>query len=346
MTRHAKFDENTFPFAGIVSSVDLAQLVFCQFEEPTLSLPAQSKPSDDVHSVGPSPSKPPASCSLCPDDVPPSTAPTTTTSPAVQQPVTVESPTPPPPPVLQPSVHPMTTRSRAGIFKPKHFADLATLGSSSIHVALFANKDPKGFKSAAKHTKWLEAMNEEMSALRINETWDLVPRPLTSNIVCSKWVFRTKFQSEGSIERYKARLVAQGFTQIPGLDYSHTFSHVVKASTVHIVLSLVVLKNWPLRQLDVKNAFLNGHLNETIYMEQPPGFIDFRYPNHVCHLKKALYGLTQAPRAWFQRLSSFLLQLGFTCSRADTSLFVFKRDSSNLYLLVYVDDIILTGNNT
>ena len=110
-----------------------------------------------------------------------------------------------------------------------------------------------------------------------------------------------------------------------GLDYSLTFSPVVKASTVRIVLSLAVLNQWPLHQLGVKNAFLNGHLTETVYMEQPPGFLDPKFPNHVCRLQKDLYGLKQAPRAWFQRLSSFLTTLGFVCSRADTSLLFIKR---------------------
>uniref|UniRef100_A0A2N9HB18 Integrase catalytic domain-containing protein n=1 Tax=Fagus sylvatica TaxID=28930 RepID=A0A2N9HB18_FAGSY len=118
-----------------------------------------------------------------------------------------------------------------------------------------------------------------------------------------------------------------------------------KLPLFRVVLSLAVTNKWPLRQFDVKNAFLNGHLTEHVYMEQPPGYIDPRFPNHVCQLKKALYGLKQAPRAWFQRFSSFLLQLGFYCSRADTSLFVFHKHSDIIYLLLYVDDIIITGNN-
>lgn len=174
---------------------------------------------------------------------------------------------------------------------------------------------------------------------------DLVPRLKNSNVVGSKWIFRTKFNSDGTIERYKARLVAQGFTQILGLDFSHTFSPVVKASTVRIVLSIAVMQQWPLHQLDVKNAFLNGCLTDTVFMEQTPVFINDQFPLHVCRLKKALYGLKQAPCAWFQRLSTFLVTLGFYCSRADTSLFVLKRGSTLLYLLVYVDDIILTGND-
>ena len=158
--------------------------------------------------------------------------------------------------------------------------------------------------------------------------------------------FQTKFLFDGSIERFEARLMAKGYTQLPDLDYTDTFSPVVKASTVRVVLSLVVSHKWPLRQLNVKNAFLNGILHETVYMEQPSGYVDPRHPLHVCKLKKALYGLKQAPRAWFQRFSSFLLRLGFSCSRAYIFLFVFNRQDDLIYLLLYVDDIILTGNNS
>lgn len=212
--------------------------------------------------------------------------------------------------------------------------------------SLLTTVEPKGFFSASKRPEWLAAMNEEMSALNSNQTWELVPRPPDTNVVGSKWIFRTKYKADGSIERLKARLVAQGFTQIPGFDFHSTFSPVVKAATVRVVLSLSVMHSWPLHQLDVKNAFLNGYISETIYMEQPPGYVDSRFPNHVCRLKKALYGLKQAPRAWFHRLSTFLSSSGFACSRADTSLFVYHRGATLLYLLVYVDDIILTGNDS
>ena len=151
---------------------------------------------------------------------------------------------------------------------------------------------------------------------------------------------------DGSIERLKARLVTKGYTQVPSLDYTDTSSPVIKATTIHVVLSLVVTNKWPIRQLDVKNAFLNGTLTENVYMEQPPGYIDPWYSNHVCQLKKALYGPKQASYAWFQRFNSFLLTIGFSCSRADTSFFVFHQQSEIIYLLLYVDDIIITGNNS
>lgn len=240
----------------------------------------------------------------------------------------------------------MITCSKAGIFKPRYPVDLATTPLLYALDTSTSATEPRGFKSAIKYPHWLSTMQEEMDALYTNRTWDLVPPPADTNIVGSKWVFRTKYKSDGSIERYKAHLVAQGFTQIPGSDFHHTFSPVVKAATVHVVLALSVQYKWPLHQLDVKNAFLNGVLSKPVYMAQPPGFVDPQHPTHVCCLKKALYGLRQAPLAWYTRFSGFLLSLGFRQSHTDTSLFFLHRGSSIFILLLYVDDIILTGNDT
>ena len=187
-------------------------------------------------------------------------------------------------------------------------------------------------------------MTEEFNALVRNGTWVLVPRTGNQNIVGCKWVFRTKRLSDGSVDRYKARLVAKGFHQRPGVDYTETFSPVIKPTTIRLVLSLATSRGWPLRQVDVNNAFLQGRLYDEVYMIQPPGFVDSTKPDHVCRLHKALYGLKQAPRAWYHELKQFLIQLGFTNSKADTSLFVLHKHTYTLYILVYVDDIIITGS--
>ena len=189
-------------------------------------------------------------------------------------------------------------------------------------------------------------MRDEFDALQRQQTWSLVPPPAGHNIIGCRWVYKLKRTSDGSISRYKARLVAKGFHQKPGLDFDETFSPVVKPPTVRIVLSLAAQHQWPLRQLDISNAFLHGFLKEDVFMVQPPGFVHSAYPNHVCKLHKSLYGLKQAPRAWFERFTSHLLTIGFTASTADPSLFVFRQGSTLLYLLLYVDDIILTGNST
>jgi hypothetical protein len=186
---------------------------------------------------------------------------------------------------------------------------------------------------------------EEHSALLKNHTWDLVPRPSRANVVTGKWIFKHKFQSDGSLERYKARWVLRGFTQRPGVDFDETFSPVVKPATVRTVLSLALSRRWPIHQLDVKNAFLHGNLSETVYCQQPSGFEDPAHPDFVCLLKKSLYGLKQAPRAWYSRMASFLLSIGFVEAKSDTSLFVYQRGSDTAYLLLYVDDIVLTASS-
>lgn len=173
--------------------------------------------------------------------------------------------------------------------------------------------------------------------------WDLVPPPPGRKIIGCKWIYKVKQKPDGSVDCFKARLVAQGYTQQEGIDYDATFSPVIKPVTIRAVLSIAVSLQWPIRQLDISNAFLHGYLNEEVYMSQPPGFVDHLRPDHVCKLRRSLYGLKQAPRAWFLRLSSYLLSLGFTASIADTSLFILRTAEHVMFLLVYVDDIILTG---
>ncbi|GJT52036.1 ribonuclease H-like domain-containing protein [Tanacetum coccineum] len=155
-----------------------------------------------------------------------------------------------------------------------------------------------------------------------------------------------KFHADETLSRYKAPLVANGSSQQLGVDFDETFSPVVKPATIRTVLSLAMSRKWPIHQLDVKNAFLNGDLSETVYMHQPPDFVDARFPNHVCHLQRSLYGLKQAPHAWFQRFAGYATRTGFYHSRCDSSLFIYRQGSQVAYLLLYVDDIILTASST
>uniref|UniRef100_A0A8R7TXD8 Reverse transcriptase Ty1/copia-type domain-containing protein n=1 Tax=Triticum urartu TaxID=4572 RepID=A0A8R7TXD8_TRIUA len=186
-------------------------------------------------------------------------------------------------------------------------------------------------------------MLDEYNALLKNDTWSLVSRPAGANVVSGKWIFWHKFNTDGSLARYKARWVLRGFTQQAGVDYGETFSPVVKPATVRVVLSLATSGSWPIHQLDVKNAFLHGHLTETVYNMQPAGFVDAARPRDVCRLNRSLYGLKQAPRAWFSRFTSYLSTLGFQGSKEDSSLFSLHRSTDTTYLLIYVDDIILTA---
>ena len=144
------------------------------------------------------------------------------------------------------------------------------MGTSGLLSTLLVSTEPKRFKFAAKNPAWFAALDEEIRALQQNNTWTLVPRPANTDIVGSKWVLRIKYLSDGSVERFKSRLVAKGYT---GLNYTDTFSPVVKATTARVVLSIIITNKWPLRQLDVKNAFLNDTLIQHVHMEQPPRYI-------------------------------------------------------------------------
>jgi Reverse transcriptase (RNA-dependent DNA polymerase) len=158
-------------------------------------------------------------------------------------------------------------------------------------------------------------------------------------------LFKIKKKADGIVKRYKARLIAKWFTQEEGFDYLDTFSPVIKPTIVQIVLSIAVAHNWPLHQLNINNAFLHGDLKEIIFMDQPPGFTDSVHPSNVCKLKKALYSLKQVPRAWFQKLKQFLLSNDFIFSQSYHSLFIYSSPQNVIYILVYVDDIIVIENN-
>uniref|UniRef100_A0A2N9J8P7 Integrase catalytic domain-containing protein n=1 Tax=Fagus sylvatica TaxID=28930 RepID=A0A2N9J8P7_FAGSY len=202
---------------------------------------------------------------------------------------------------------------------------------------------PKSYREALSHPGWRKAMEEEMHALELNHTWDLIPKPTGTSIVGCRWVFTVKQNPDGTVDRLKARLVAKGFTQTYGLDYTETFSPVAKLNSIRIIISLAANLDWPLHQLDVKNAFLHGDLTETVYMTQPPGFES--KGECVCHLKKSIYGLKQSPRAWFDKFSKAVVSHGMTRSQADHSVFFKKTRTGIVILVVYVDDIVITGSD-
>lgn len=215
----------------------------------------------------------------------------------------------------------------------------AFLTSISSHIV------PKSHKEALLIPEWQDAMMEELQALETNGTWSLVPLPKGRSVVGCRWVFAIKTHPDGSIARYKARLVAKGFSQTYGVDYTETFSPVAKMSSIRLLISLAVTHSWPLSQLDVPNAFLHGDLNEEIYMEQPPGFVAQGESGLVCLLKKSIYGLRQSPRDWSGCFSTSLYQFGLTRCSVDHSVFYKHSIHGSIFLVVYVDDIIITGND-
>ena len=187
---------------------------------------------------------------------------------------------------------------------------------------------------------------EEMNALAKNKTWVVDELPKGKKTVGCKWVFTNKCRADGSLERHKARLVPKGFTQTYGLDYQETFAPVAKINSIRILLSVAVNLNWSLHELDIKNAFLNGNLEEEVFMDPPPGFEGEFKNGKVCRLVKSLYGLKQSPRAWFEKFGKVVRRFGYNQSQGDHTLF-FKHSNGGkkAILIVYVDDIIMTGDD-
>lgn len=231
--------------------------------------------------------------------------------------------------------------------------DRLSNNQKSFSLILSTIHEPKSFHEAMKYPHWQKAIQDEIDALQANNTWTITDLPDHHTPIGCRFIFKTKLKADDSIEKYKARLVAQGFTQQFGLDYSETFSPVAKLTTVRIFLALAAQNKWHLTQLDVHNAFLNGDLEEDIYMKLPPG-ITIKGESHknsgsstmkVCKLQKSLYGLKQASRQWNTKLTKFLTNIGFIQSKHDYSLFTKRTTNSYITLLVYVDDILLGGTN-
>ncbi|RVW27457.1 Retrovirus-related Pol polyprotein from transposon TNT 1-94 [Vitis vinifera] len=211
-----------------------------------------------------------------------------------------------------------------------------------------AENDPESFSQAmsCKESElWYNSMKDEMSSMRCNDVWDLVELPNGVKTIGCKWVFKTKKDSLGNIERYKARLVAKGFTQKARIDYTETFSPVSKKDSLRIILPLIAHFDLELQQMDVKTTFLNGELEEEVYMKQPEGFPSSDGEQLVCKLKKSIYNLKQASRQWYLKFHNIIFSFGFVENVMDQCIYLKVSGSKVCFLVLYVDDILLATND-
>jgi hypothetical protein len=203
--------------------------------------------------------------------------------------------------------------------------------------------EPSTFDDCCKDKVWKDAMIEEYESILKNDVWEVVPRPQGKSVVTSKWIYKIKHVADGSVEKFKARFVARGFSQKEGIDYDEIFAPVSRYTSIKIIISLASIFDWKFHQMDVKTAFLNGEVEQEVYIEQPEGFVIHGNESHVCKLKKALYGLKQAPRAWYGRIDSFLQSLGLSKSIEDPNLYIKIATNHPVILVLYVEDLFLTG---
>ncbi|GJR19257.1 retrovirus-related pol polyprotein from transposon TNT 1-94 [Tanacetum coccineum] len=200
--------------------------------------------------------------------------------------------------------------------------------------------EPKNVNEALGDESWIVAMQEELNQFIANDIWELVPQPKNMTIIGTKWVFRNKLDENGVVFRNKARLVAQGYNQQEGINYDETYAPVARLESIRILLAYACTLDFKLFQMDVKSVFLNGFINEEVYVAQPLGLIDFEKPDHIYKLKKALYGLIQAPKAWYDRLKAFLIKHEYKMGMVDNTLFTKKKSSNLIIVQIYIDDII------
>ena len=210
-------------------------------------------------------------------------------------------------------------------------------------LLLMSAEEPGTFAAAERDGAWRRAMLEEMKSIEDNRTWELVDPPAGCRPIGLKWVYKVKRDERGAIVKHKARLVARGFVQREGVDFEEVFAPVARMESVRLLLALAAAKDWQVHHLDVKSAFLNGDLAEVVFVKQPPGFVQAGQEQKVLRLRKALYGLRQAPRAWNAKLDATMTELGFTRCASEHALYTRRRGKEHLIVGVYVDDLIITG---
>ena len=210
------------------------------------------------------------------------------------------------------------------------------------------DSEPQSFNEAVSSTEgssWKEAINSEIESILQNHTWELVDLPPGCKPLGAKWIFKRKIKADGSIEKYKARLVIKGYKQREGLDYFDTYSPVTRINSIRMILAIATLRNLEVHQMDVKTAFLNGDLNEEIYMEQPEGFSAPSQEKKVCKLVKSLNGLKQAPKQWHEKFDHTMMANGFKINECDKCVYVKETDNDYVILCLYVDDMLIVGSN-
>ncbi|KAE8679159.1 Zinc ion binding, putative isoform 1 [Hibiscus syriacus] len=231
------------------------------------------------------------------------------------------------------------TRSLRDLYEVTERQDNLTL------FCLFADCEPVSFQEAVQEKKWRDAMDEEIKAIEKNDTWELTSLPKGHKAIGVKWVYKTKQNAKGEIERHKARLVAKGYSQKAGIDYDVVFAPVARLETIRLIISLAAQNKWKIQQIDVKYAFLNGVLEEEVYIQQPSCYEVKGNEDKVLKLKKALYGLKQAPRAWNSRIDKYFQDNGFNKCPYEHALYIKIKDEDILIVCLYVDDLIFTGRN-
>lgn len=225
---------------------------------------------------------------------------------------------------------------------PKRFEDM-----EYNFVVSCGSSDPVSVRDAMERSDkalWRKAMEEEYNSLMENKTWELVDRPRGINVVKCKWLFKLKIGADGEVQRHKARLVAKGYSQKWGEDYFETFAPVVKLSSIRMLFALAVEKDLKIHHIDVTTAFLNGDLEEDLYMEQPEAFIKKGTENKVCKLRKAIYGLKQAARCWNVKVDAWIIKYGFKRSKYDPCVYIKRNGNNVVAIALYVDDFYIFGN--
>lgn len=206
-------------------------------------------------------------------------------------------------------------------------------------------EEPVAYVDAAGKQEWRETMNLEFETIEKNNTWTLTDLPAGHKAIGVKWVYKLKRDTDGKVVKHKARIVVKGYVQRKGIDYDEVFAPVVRLETICLLLALSAKENWTVHHLDVKSAFLNGELNEEVYVTQPEGFLKKGQEHKVYKLKKTLYGLRQAPRAWNAKLDECLRGLGFKKCLHEQDVYTKCKKGNMLIVGVYVDELLVAGSS-